>query len=417
MQQEAEFQTSLFINVITNISPWWYPLLTPIAILSTWGPFFSFAYCATIILQIQKIIDIKPENTRKFVLIRGLIGILILAISKTAGTVFSFRFFEKGYFTIPNVGIYFWAEVLDLIAWSGFIVPCIFWVFYHKMKIKNPYSLIASLGGFIIVWISISPFLTQLGENYIYPWLLDRDLHLLRYILTKFIRGRFRLFPELSFGFLGGIFATMLYHGFDFKKLVYICLINFGIFVLFFTIWHFAINPAWFQDFASEEVPIPLTLFNMALMPFLMLVFLHNQDFAKNEKRRVFAAKRTTWWRRYSLISLTAYALGTDIAYRVFKYFTNIWGSSVDRVVSSDPSTFLFAWNFWQLIAFIATMWIFWEILIRIWEKINFALSVDWFLVKITQLLTGQKMARLNFKPILYGPNQVRNEYINIQTN
>ena len=76
----------------------------------------------------------------------------------------------------------------------------------------------------------------------------------------------------------------------------------------------------------------------------------------------------------------------------------------------------LFAWNFWQLIAFIATMWIFWEILIRVWEKINFAFSVDWFLVKITQLLTGQKMARLNLKPIIYGPNQFRNEYIKVPT-
>jgi hypothetical protein len=67
MQQEAEFQTSLFINVITSISPWWYPLLAPIALLSTWGPFFALAYSTTLSIQIQNIIDTKPQDAKKFV--------------------------------------------------------------------------------------------------------------------------------------------------------------------------------------------------------------------------------------------------------------------------------------------------------------------------------------------------------------
>jgi hypothetical protein len=410
MQQEAEFQTSLFINVITSISPWWYPLLAPIALLSTWGPFFALAYSTTLSIQIQNIIDTKPQDAKKFVLIRLLIGILILAISKAAGTIFSYRFFESGHFIIPTIGIYNWSEVLDLIAWSGFIVPTVIWLFYGRLKVKNPHYLILILFAIIVIWIGISPSLTNLGETYVLPWLTDRDLHFLRYLVSKMIRGRFRIFPTLVFGYLGGIYGTMLYHKFTFKKILYATLILFGICIAGFLLWHFLIEPDWFQNFASEAVPMPLQIFNIGAMPFIVLLFLHNQDFAKTEKKRVRAAKRTTWWRRYSLISLTAYSLGTEIGYRIYKFFTDVWGPSVDRVVPSDPSTFLFAWNFWQLIAFIFTMWIFWEILLRLWEKIRFAFSVDWLLVKTTQLLTGQKMARMNLKPIIYGPNKFQED-------
>ncbi len=198
----------------------------------------------------------------------------------------------------------------------------------------------------------------------------------------------------------------MLHHKFTFKKIFFTTLVIFGLSVLGFIFWHFIIQPDWYLSFADEEVPIPLAIANLGLMSWLLLLFLHNQDFAKTEKKRIKAAKRTTWWRRYSLISLTAYSIGSEIAHRIFRYFTNVWGPSVNRVNPGDPSTFVFAWNIWQLLAFIATMWVFWEILLRLWEKVNFIFSVDWFLVKTTQILTGQKMARMNLKPIIYGPNK-----------
>ena len=408
IQQEAEFDSSLFINTITRISYWWYPLLIPIAILSLWGPFFAFAYVTTLSIQIQHIIDTNPKEVRKFLLIRLLIGVLILTISKIGSTVFSYRFFERGHFTFPYIGISYESTILDLIAWSGFIVPSLISILCRRLKIKNPYRLIAFLVGIILIWFVISPSLANLGNNYVLPWLMDKDLHFLRYLVSKLVCGRFKMLPVLSFGFLGGIYGTMLYHEFSFKKIISFTLIFFGTCTLGFALWHFLIEPDWILKFASEDVPIPIQLVNMGTMPFLFLLFLHNQDFAKTEKRRVQAAKRVTWWRRYSLISLTAYALGTDIAFRVFKFFTDVWGPSVDR---SGPEL-LFAWNIWQLLAFIATMWIFWEILIRIWEKINYLFSIDWFLAKCTQLLTGQKMARLNVKHIIYEPNKYHEEEI-----
>lgn len=406
MQQEAEGQTSLFINTITNISPWWYPLLIPIAILSTWGPFFAFAYVTTLTYQIMHLIDKKSSELKKFILKRLLIGILILVLSRLMEGLVSYRFFERYYVEFPRFGIWSNAEVLDLIAWSGFIVPMVIWLLYGGLKIKNPYFLMLCLAVIIVLWVGISPTFWNLGELHILPWLEGRRLFFIRYLVRKMIWGRFRMFPVMGFGFLGGIYGVMLQQNFSFRYITFTTLSIFGLTVIGFAIWHFFIQPNWLLNFASEEVPIPLIIANLGLMPWLVLLFLRNQDFAKTEKKRVRAAKRTTWWRRYSLISLTGYALGPQIAHRIFYFFTDVWGKSVNRVDPGDPSTFIFAWNIWQLLAFIATMWVFWEIVIRLWEKVNFMFSVDWFLVKTMQLLTGQKMARMNLKPIIYGPNK-----------
>jgi hypothetical protein len=325
----------------------------------------------------------------------------------------SYRFFEKGYFEIPRIGIWQHAEVLDLIAWSGFIVPSVIWLFYGGFKIKNPYFLMICFAVIIILWVGVSPLMWDVGELHVLTWLEDRRLFFIRYLVRKMIRGRFRMFPVMAFGFLGGIYGMILQQNFSFRNILLTTLSIFGLSVIGFVVWHFTIQPNWYLNFASEEVPIPLTIANLGLMPWLVLVFLHNQDFAKTEKKRVRAAKRTTWWRRYSLISLTAYSLGSEFAWRIFHFFTDLWGKSVNRVDPEDPSTFIFAWNIWQLLAFIATVWVFWEILLRLWEKVNYVLSVDWVLVKVNQLLTNQKMARLNLQPIIYGPNQFRKEYQN----
>ncbi len=106
---------------------------------------------------------------------RLIIGILILAVSSVVSNVFSFRFFEKMYVEFPRMGIRSHAEVLDLIAWSGFIVPSIIWLFYRGLKIKNPYYLMICLGALIIIWVGLSPTLWNVVENTVLPWLEERE--------------------------------------------------------------------------------------------------------------------------------------------------------------------------------------------------------------------------------------------------
>jgi hypothetical protein len=155
-----------------------------------------------------------------------------------------------------------------------------------------------------------------------------------------------------------------------------------------------------FNEFAAETVPIPLTMISMSTMQFLFILFIRNQDYQENELKRVRAARRTTFWRRFSVFSLTGFSIGTPIADGLFWWFTRFWGNSV---VDGQ-----FNWNVFQIIAFILFIWGFWEIILRIWENFEYKFSLDWLLVQIMAMFTGAKMKRSQVRPIIYGPNMYR---------
>lgn len=401
LYQGMNNENDILFNTIEKLSFWFYPLLLVPLFLSLWGPLFMMMTCLTVSIQMLNVLDSYPKKAKEFLRNRFLGGVLIITISKIIKTLASAGFFKDGGFVIPEILIEFDALPLDLVAWSSFLVPCFIWLLYQGFKIKNPYFLISILMGMIIVWISITPLLYNLGDIII-PWLESKNLFFLSYIVHKFIRGRFCLFPSMTFGFLGAIFGIMLHKNFKIQKIVIFILINFGICIIGFAFWYFTTDSHIFQSLTIEYIPIEFQIINLGCTPFHVMLFLKNQDFAENEKTRVRAAKRTTWLRRYSLLSLTIFTLDVVLADLIIIPFVNMWGPTISY------STMQFSWNFWQIFLFILVVLVIWGLIMRLWEKIDFTFSVEWFLVKIMQKITGHEMERIHVRHLIHTPNDFR---------
>jgi len=409
VQNICQYDAGLFIPTIERTTGWARVILLffgiPIGIMAIWGQMFAFAFVCTVAIQTFQLLDSNPKKLPRYLLNKLITGILILLLNKIGHGLFNIDFFMGGQTLFPTLSVSYSADILDAVAWMGVLIPLIVWTVYRVFRIKKPINLLITFGILLTIWFAATPVFTNLGETAII-WLESKNLYLIKLVITKFIRGRFRLLPGLGYGFMGCMYATMLYMQWNIKRIFRFAISFFFYCLVGFMIWWLLIDPQWFNSFAEEAVPVPLTIVSMSTMQFLLVLFLRNQDYAKSEKHRVKAAHRTTFWRRYSLFSLTAFSINSGVAKRIFSIFVGFWGPSVDYSVPPG----IIIWNVWQCLAFVLFMWGFWSLLVRIWEKYDFKFSLDWFLVQLMALFTGAKMGRASIKPIIYGPNQYQFE-------
>ncbi len=400
IQQIAHYNGALFLSTISQVGSWWpYIFALPIGIISLWGFMFGFAFACTVAMQTMRLIDTNPKRIPKYIFHKLLTGILIILLNKIGYSLYKIPYFVDNRTFFPTLSVDYAANILDAIAWFGVLVPIIVWLLYGLFRIKRTNHLIITLLVFLTLWFALTPTLINMG-NIAIEYLNDRNLYVVSLFISKFTVGRFRLLPGLGYGLIGSVYATMLYKKVDFKFIIRFALIFFAYCAVAAILWLLFIDPNALQNFTDETVPIPFTIISMSTMQFLLVLFIRTQDYAKSELKRVRAAKRMTFWRRYSVFSLTAFSIGTPIADRIYQLFAFFWGESV----VSDA----FNWNLWQIIAFIFFIWGFWEVILRLWETFEYKFSLDWFLAQIMAMLTGAKMGRSAVKPIIYGPNAYR---------
>ncbi len=404
VQQICQFDASLFLPTIQRVVGFKKVVLLifglPIGVMAIWGFMFGFAFACTVAMQTLKILDTNPKKLPKYIFHKAITGVLIVLLNKFGHTLFRGKYFTDGGTLFPGLYVSYSTDILDAVAWMGVLIPLIIWIFYGLFRIKKPLNLVITFVILLTGWFAITPTFLKLGELAI-VWSETNSIYIVKWAITKFTRGRFRLLPGLGYGFMGCIYATMLYYRWEFKKILRFSLSFFMYCMIGCAIWWLFIEPNWIARFAEETIPIPLTIISLSTQQLLLLLFIRNQDYAKSEVKRVRAARRTTFWRRYSIFSLTGYALNTAIATKIYTVFVSFWGSSVDYSVSPG----IIVWNAWQIIGFVLFMWGFWEIVVRIWSRYDYKFSLDWFLVQFMAMLTGAKKGRSAVKPIIYGPN------------
>lgn len=404
VQQICQYDASLFLPTIQRVEGWrkigLIAVGLPIGVMAIWGFMFGFAFACTVAIQTMKLVDTNPKKIPKYVFFKVITGILIILLNKIGHQFFRGRILTDGSTLFPGLSLSYSADILDAVAWMGVLIPLIVWLFYGVFKIKKSLNLVITFTLLLTVWFVITPTLLNLGEL-AFTWSETNSVNIVKWIVSKFTVGRFRLIPGLAYGFMGCIFATMLYHKWEYKKIARFSLSFFLYCLVGCALWWLFIEPNWIARFAEETVPIPLTIFALSTQQLLLLLFIRNHDYAKTEIKRLRAARRTTFWRRYSIFSLTGYATNSALENKIYNIFTRFWGYSVDY--SSSPGVII--WNAWQVVAFVVSVWIFWEIVVRIWSKFEYKFSLDWFLVQIMAMLTGVKKARSNTNLIIYGPN------------
>ena len=407
VQQVSQWDASLFLPTIQRTTGFRRVALLmvglPIGVMAIWGSMFAFAFACTVAMQMMRLINTNPKKIPKYLIHKVITGILIVLLNKIGRTFFRGIYFSDGIIIFPRLGVSYATDILDSVAWMGVLVPLIVWLIYGAFKVKDSRKLVIIFMLLLTGWSAITPTIIKYGELAIL-WSEANSIYIIKWVVSKFTVGRFRLSPGLGYGFLGCTFATMLYYRWNFKHIARFSISFFLYCLVGMGIWWLFIEPNWIARFAEETIPIPLTIFAMSTQQFLLLLFIRQHDYPKNEIKRVRAARRTTFWRRYSIFSLTGYAINTAVETKIYEIFIKFWGPSVDYSTTQG----VIIWNAMQIIAFVVVIWAFWEIVVRTWAAYNYKYSLDWFLVQFMAILTGTKKKRNDVRPIIYEPNYYR---------
>ncbi len=395
--QIAQGDSTLFVPIVSQMSIFMLITLIPLIIMGTWGSAFTLLSCMALTTKVH-IMDPKENKLfLKFIMGRVIGGILFVGLSRLYHLLFGI---ESGDYNLREMGgikINFNSTTLDSIAIVGVLIPIIVFILM-KFQITRKPSVFTGIFIFLA-------FGNLVASHFFIPWgrtitavFNARGLYVLEWMLSKFVCGRFKVSQTFSFGCLGAFIGYLVSNNISIKKfrnlILYFlsfCLVIVGIASI--------VDWTFFLDYASIDTPAIVQVLNLGMEALVFSWFIMRLDMGSPE-RRTKAGKRTTWLRRFGIVSLTLYTICRWFADLVFKILVPIMGSPLDFTGDSPR----LAWNTGQLYLFMGIMFGVWTVILLIWEKLHFILSIEWWINIITVLLRLKKKPNLYIKERIYGP-------------
>ncbi|MHA1888698.1 MAG: hypothetical protein ACTSX0_11765 [Promethearchaeota archaeon] len=398
IQQIAEFNGALFVPTFSSIPLIILIILVPLLLLALWGTAFTTFSVIGITNQLLKIPAQQTKENLMYLGTRIISGMIILLVRRIARLLINF-FQDWSNFTLHWQNLYnIEADTIDAIVWAGIISAVVFYIV--KKFIKNIKQYYHHLSIFFIIlayiWLFHAPLLIQITNPVIDSW-ADQNFVLGEYILGKFARGRFKLFQTLAFGFMGISFGLLLHYKTRKRILLRYTWIIMGISIIISGIM-ILIDPSVLTHFVDKDVPSTLQILNLGGLFGLITIFFTQFDYVSVDVQHN-RTKKSRWVIRYGLISLTAFTFDTIITRIPFRLMCLIFGPSVDHTVEIP----YLRWMWWQIILYVAVVWIFWEIILRLWEKIGFVGSLDWWLMFLMRVILKKGNGKIPIQKILYG--------------
>lgn len=392
-----------FVPLLTSMHPILIGSLTPLIILGVWGSAFTFLSCMALS---AKIFQTDPKNNRAFIKIiiaRIIGGFLLVVLWRIITYLTKMPDTESIYQQIGRIRLNFSSGTLDSIAIVGVIVPIIL-IMLRKTKFSEK---TVPLSIFLIVisifFLSMSSLFINWGRQ-LSDIFVQKDLIFLELCISKFVYGRFKIAHTFSFGLMGALIGVFIVRDISEKKFMRFTLICFlsGLAVLGVAA---IIDWTFLMEFADQDVPLYVQFFNLGAQIGLFSVFNKYLELGSPE-RRIHAAKRTIWFRRFGVVSLTIFTIGRFPADGIFWIMEKILGPAVD-FNGIDP---VLAWNMVEIYLFMGIVVLTWFLILFIWEKLHFILSLEWILGVISWTLRMKKSVSLYESERIYGPTKSETE-------
>ncbi len=395
--QIAQADASLFIPIVSQLSIFMLITLIPLIIMGTWGSSFTMLSCMVLTTKVHAMNPKDNKHFLKFIIGRIIGGILFVGLSRLYHDLFGIESADYNLRDVGPIKINFNATTLDSIAIVSVIIPIIVFIL---MKFRITRKPAVFTGIFIFL-----AFANLIASYFFIPWgrtltaeLNAQGSYVLEFILSKFVWGRFKVSQIFSFGCLGAFIGYLVSNDISTKK--------FRNFILYFTSFCLLIvgiasivDWTFFLEYANIDTPTIVQVLNLGMEALVFSWFVMKLDMGSPE-RRAKAGKRTIWLRRFGIVSLTLYTICRWFADQVFWVLEKIMGAPIDFSGASPR----LAWNTAQIYLFMGIMLGVWMVLLLIWEKLHFILSIEWWINIITVLLRLKKKPNLYIKERIYGP-------------
>ncbi|MGC9365305.1 MAG: acyltransferase family protein [Fidelibacterota bacterium] len=416
--QVGESNPGLFEPIISGLSREIMIMLAPIIILSLWGPIFTQITGANIAYGFLKVYQRNPNESSAYILRRILAAVLLIFVSRTAVFVFEGGLIGFDSFDNLDSGLRYYADTLDSIALTNILVPLLILLIINRIKVRKlkksgvntdetvkPRYIYIGLGIVTALWFLFTPVVQAL-KPYIHSVSEKHNWKLLLLLYSKMTTGRFRFFPILGFGYVGGIVGTAIFFREKFRDLRKYTGLFFALALIAFVVWCFLVeNPV--GNVATDDNSNMLQILVLGAMTFALVLMLGRYDYCPQEVRSK-RIERTLFVRRFSMVTLTIYIMEYLLAYGVYHIFEQFWETAVGYV---DEMPVL-NWGITQIVTFILVICVIWIVIVRLWEKVDFAGSLEWVTLKLGALFLRQHHVRINSRQILYGQQENKDAHI-----
>ena len=401
--QIAQADPSLFIPVVSQMSIFMLITLTPLIIMATWGSCFTMLSCMALTTNVYAIDPKDNKLFLKFIMGRIIGGILIVSLSRLYLFLFGIETEEYNLRDMGFIKINFNATTLDSIAIVSVIIPIIVFILMKFQITRKP-------AVFTGIFIFLA-FGNLIASHFFIPW--GRNLtakfnaqgsYVLEFIFSKLVWGRFKVSQTFSFGCLGAFMGYLVVNNISTKKFRKLILYFFS-FCLFIVGIASIVDWTFFLDYASIDTPTIVQILNLGMEALVFSWFIMRLDMGSPE-RRAKAGKRTIWLRRFGIVSLTLFTICRWFADQVYWVLIQIMGPSLDFSGASPR----LVWNTAQLYLFVGIMFGVWTVILLIWEKLHFILSIEWWINIITVLLRLKKKSNLYIKERIYEPGTLESD-------
>lgn len=377
-------------------------LFSPLALVLLMGLFFTYISSITCVLSVIRKEKYKKEVVLLYIAYRFVFALVLkwMEIILTAWWK-NYGFFETMRIQFPVAIIPRYSHTLDSVGVCGWLIPLIVYGIRRINFLFKPGHQVLLLSSIAVLLLcfsqSIASFSLQIGlffENH--------DMNLLSLFFSKIGSGPFMLAQTIPFGLLGGVIAIILSNYPTYKELR-----RFDLVFSSCTVVIAGLSLCFTHDFwnavVRESKPPFVRLMELVIETNCIVAGLSlMEDPERSYAKRLKIARKCTFLRRISMLSLTFFIFEQLICKEVMKGFQLIFGIAVNletkEYLWSIPITILFA----GVVTAVDLL------VIRLWEVGSFRFSCEFFIGLIMSWLFNEKTCkRIDYERIVYQPNEI----------
>lgn len=393
---------------VDSINPWVYILFAPLVLVATWAPIFSLVSGTVNAYAFHNALKNATPGTENMVLGRSLRGALVTNLYIYLMSLLNVVFFHHSmryngqvchtlltstlhYGTLApyNPQFFFYNDGLAGIAASGLVTSLMLYVLWRNGGYGKIGRTMAVLGIAGAVWTLSSPGLHAALDGTF--WNALNEEHWGSAFLLKFVVGPNQSpFPNVAFGIFGAAFGFALSAGITLQQLRRYGYGIAGAFLALSSVCYAVQGGLQVVELTQHTFPAKVLFMNVGLM-LAVCTFLADKMEYQPDARRAVAARRTMILRRISLVALTAFLTEGAISVVFSKLYLPLWTSG--GVFPKTP---------FAIVPFIGFLFLFWDRVVRIWERHGFRYGFEWAQVRLVGWVRGRRSVRLDARTVLY---------------
>ncbi|NHK31172.1 MAG: hypothetical protein FK730_07455 [Asgard group archaeon] len=294
-------------------------------------------------------------------------------------------------------------ETLQIIGLSIIFLSVLSYIFFKKQWLKDTVFTVSVLAILGLLFLFLAPTIHESVNNF-----LGYDLtrigsynhnfrntseYFTRFFWMSIAGVESPIFPNFFVTCVGGIFGYYLAKPNLDKKFVRYSALAGTLFILSGVI-HLVFIDELHIDFWFRVFPTWFMLINMGVHIYLLTILLAIFEFRKKANLKKYA-QLTISIRRWSIVGLTVYMI------QFADLFIRMICSNQIGIDFTNRHQQGFGWSiFMMFVAFL-----FFDAIIRIWERFRFIGTFEWIMIQFTRLLVGRRQynsMRLKVKESLY---------------